>query len=62
MLLLAPAPTLGFAKAALATRHAAPLESCMAFTPATGAWPNPSFEATSSGKLRLPTAAPQLER
>ena len=46
----------------LATRHARPVESRMAFTPATGTWPNPSFEATSSGKLRLPTAAPQLKR
>jgi len=55
-------PRLPSLRPLLATRHAWPLESRMAFTPATGTWPNPSFEATSSGKLRLPTAAPQLKR
>jgi hypothetical protein len=35
----------------------------MPCTPASSSpWPNPSFEATSSGRLRLPPAAPQLKR
>ena len=46
----------------LTTRQARPLKWHMAFTPATGAWPNPSFEATSQRPLRALCAAPQLKR
>jgi len=59
---LAPTPSVIFAALVLAAREAWPLKCRMACTPATGTWPNPSFEATSSGRLRLPTAAPQLKR
>jgi len=46
----------------LTTRQAGQLECRMAFTPATLAWPNPSFEATSQRPLRALCAAPQLKR
>ena len=43
-------------------RQAVPLKCRMAFTSATLAWPNPSFEATSQRPLRALCAAPQLKR
>ena len=46
----------------LTARQAGPLEWPMAFTPATCAWPNPSFEATSQRPLCALCAAPQLKR
>ena len=46
----------------LTARQAGPLKWRMAFTPATLAWPNPSFEATSQRPLRALCAAPQLKR
>jgi len=44
------------------TRRAGPLKCHMALTPATCAWPNPSFEATSQRPLRALCATPQLNR
>ena len=46
----------------LTAREARPLKCRMVLTPATGAWPNPSFEATSQRPLRALCAAPQLKR
>ena len=46
----------------LTTPQARPVKCRMAFTSATCAWPNPSFEATSQRPLRALCAAPQLKR